>query len=566
MLELRPYQLEAIDSLFKCWKASSQAKPVLVVPTGAGKSLINAAIIQRIIERYPACTFLVATHTKEIVRQNSEEFARLCPDVKVGIYSAGLNSKQIRQVTFANIQSIYKADVQFDILIIDEAHLLSRNDDSMYQKLIGQLQKKFSKLKVCGLTATPMRVDQGSLVAEGSTFTEIAYDISVRQLIDQGYLSPIISMAKQAVDLTGVKTSGYDYNQIDLENAFNQDSLISAQVAEVLKAAEGRRHILVFCTGIEHAQKVARAFGPDADYVSGEMLAYERDHAINKFKNGTTRIMCNVGVLTTGFNFKAIDCIVLLRATKSASLYIQMVGRGTRTEQGKLNLLVLDFGGNIERFGPIDAVSIKAGKGNKGEASCAPVKKCPSCACVVPIKIKVCPVCEYPYPDATCKLEIKASSAAILMEPEKFKVDFTTYQSHKKVAKEGEPQKPDSFRIDYSAGSKKISDYLCFAHGGFAATKAAQKWFMLGGRMPAPLTAAEAMRRKVELPQVLELTAVKDASSGGRFYRIQNVVLGELPKIEEYFFADLEAEDAEKARESAALEPGIDDDGDFLPF
>lgn len=495
-------------------------------PTGAGKSIVIAEIIRRISEKYPSFRFVIATHTKEIVSQNASELQRLMPHESIGIYSASLGSKQLRRVTFANVQSIYKKDVTADILIIDEAHLLSRNDSSMYQKLISSLQQNNPYLKIFGTTATPMRVDQGSLTSEGSTFTDIAYDISIRRLIDDGYLSPLISFGKDAVDLSQVKISGYDYNQSDLQLAFNQDALIDEHCQNILEATKNRKSILVFCAGILHAESVAKRFcelGINADFVTGEMLPFERDNKIARFKSGETKILCNVAILTTGFNHKAIDCVVLLRATKSASLYIQMVGRGTRISDGKENCLVLDYGGNIDRFGPIDCVSIKSKKGQKAEIGIAPTKKCPACSCVVLIRVRNCPSCEYEFPDNSKELELKAAVAPILSQVEEAQIKYTEFKRHQKAGK------PDSLMIKY-VGAKIFFDFLCFEHGGFASAQAAKKWVQRGGQKPIPSTIEQALERSYELFSIDGLKAIKR----GKYYEILEVSRAPEREIDEW--------------------------------
>lgn len=536
MLTLRPYQIAAIRALWASWKDNAQAAPILVCPTGSGKSLLCSSIIAQISAKHPHARFLVVTHTKEIVRQNSEELQRLMPNEAIGVYSAGLGSKRIQRVTFANVQSIYKVakTLTASLLIIDESHLVSKDENSMYQKLVKNLQVNNPNIKIMGLTATPMRMDQGSLIAEGSTFTEIAYEISIKELIEQGYLCPLVSMAKQAVDLTGVKTSGYDYNQGDLQFAFNKQDIIDAQVKEIIAGGADRKHWLLFCSGIEHAQTVTttlRAQGIAADYVTGEMPTMNRDMIINRFMSGETQALCNVGVLTTGFNFKPIDMIVLLRATKSASLYIQMVGRGTRTAEGKLNAKILDFGGNIQRHGPIDLIKIGAKKERKAEASVAPHKKCPICDCVVPIGVKVCPSCDYPYPEPAAELEIVASEAPIVsIDEERARLAIIDMSVTNRiiVRHRGKDGKPDTLRITYSVGSKAYSDYFCFEHSGFPRRIAEGKWLATGGQHPVPRTVQEALDRQHELPTV---TRVK-VDTSKKFPEILSLTVTQTPVVE----------------------------------
>lgn len=532
---LRPYQVDAIRALWKSWRDDPRAAPILVMSTGSGKSCVISAIIAQISAKSAQRRFLVVTHTKEIVRQNAEELQRLMPEEQIGIYSAGLGSKRIQRVTFANVQSIYKkaASLEVDLCIIDEAHLVSKDDTSMYQKLVRNLQDKNPNVRIMGLTATPMRMDQGSLIAEGSTFTEIAYEVSIKELIEKGYLSPLISMAKKAVDLSQVKTSGYDYNQTDLQFAFNKQDIIDAQVKEILKAGAERKHWLIFCSGIEHAQAVTatlQAANIPAGFVTGDMPNMIRDNIINRFTTGEFRALCNVGVLTTGFNFRPIDLVVLLRSTKSASLYIQMVGRGTRTAELKSNCKVLDFGGNIERHGPIDLIKIGAKKERKAESSIAPHKKCPICDCVVPIGVKICPSCEYRYPEPAAELEIKASTANIVSEPfDKSKLIYEVEITNRLFARnKGRDPRPDCLRITYSAKLRKYDDYLCLEHSGFPRRMAEKKWLAAGGKLPVPHTVTDALDRASELPHVIK---IKVDHNNGRFPEILSLTIGKTPVV-----------------------------------
>lgn len=505
-----PYQEEAIAALWNYWKENPRGAPIIVAPTGSGKSYIIATIINRISAKHPKFRFIVATHTKEIVSQNSKELQALLPEEPIGIYSAGLGEKRIRRITFANIQSLYKKakEIECDMLIIDECHMLSRHSDSMYQKLISGLRDKNYRVRILGLSATPMRMDQGSLIAEGSTFTDIAYDISIRKLIDDGYLSPIVSIAKEAVDLSNVSTSGHDYNLKELELAFNRAALIDLHCKDIIKQASGRKHWLVFCAGIAHAKEVANKFtelGVTSDYISSEMCDWERDIKIKRFKDGEIKALCNVGILTTGFNFRPIDVVAILRATKSTSLYIQCVGRGTRTAEGKTNCLILDYGGNIERHGPIDLVRIRPGRAEKTSVGVAPHKKCPICGCVVYIKATACPSCDYIFPDNTKELELKASTTPVLSKVETYDVANTVIKRHKKTGK------PDSLKIEYQCKGTLMyfADYLCIDHGGFATTVAQKKWILRGGLLPCPKSVNEALERQAEIKPASKVSVIR---------------------------------------------------------
>lgn len=510
---LRPYQEEAISALWACWRKSASSKPLIVCPTGAGKSLIIAEIVRRATEKRPSLKTLVVSHRKEIIEQNAEALS-LQIGAPVGIYSAGLGRRDFRRITCANIQSIYKKPLEADLLIIDEAHLLSTNSKSMYQKLVKGLG---TDCKVMGLTATPMRMDQGELV--GPFFSEVAYDIEIRRLIDEGYLSKLISRATLSpLDFSGVGRSGYDYNIAQMEELLCPHT--PQHVAEIQAKTVGRKHILCFCAGVKHAKELCEEFtrqGVAADYVTGDMLGLIRDSKINRFKRGDFRVLCNCDILTTGFNFPALDCICLVRATRSTSLYIQIVGRGCRTSPGKEDCLVLDFGGNIERHGPVDFIkSIRGGKEGK-EKGKVPFKMCPSCGVALHISIAECPSCGFIFPAIKKLLEEKASSASILYErpkPEIFSVDGIDCHVREKEGK------PPMFVVVYHTSKGKVTEYLCFEHSHGACRMAQKKWVLLGGKLPAPNTSQEADDRYEEIIAPESIEAVKENG----FWRVVKII------------------------------------------
>lgn len=514
-MKLHDYQIEAIRSLWEFWKENPRGgSPLIVAPTGSGKSVIISDIIRRIISKKPEYKILIVSHRKEILEQNAHELQRLMPQEPIGIYSAGLGQKRFRRITYANIQSVFKADIpETQLVIVDECHLIPKNSDSMYQKFLGRVFAKNHNAKMVGLTATPYRLDQGSLISEDSLFTHVAYDIDLRSLIEQGFLSQLISRPSDTeTDLSNVKTSGYDFNQGDLENAF--DPMTEAHVEEVIAKGQNRKSWLIFCSSIKHAEHVSEvlsAKGVSSYPVHSQIFDMERDRRIREFKEGKVQAITNCDVLTTGFNHKPVDLLVLLRATKSCGLYVQMVGRGTRTAEGKKNCLVLDFGGNIERHGPIDLISVSVKKDKKAEIKKAPSKTCPACGCVVFIKVLRCPSCDHEFPLASTKLEIAPTSASILSQIEEREVLSWNGKIHRKEGK------PPSLRLDYSLGSfTRISDFLCFEHGGFATHQAAKKWILRGGKAPVPQNTEEAFNRITELSEPDKVQVKKD----GKYFRI----------------------------------------------
>lgn len=520
MIELRPYQNAAVESVYTYF-AQHDGNPLIVLPTGAGKSLTLAAFIKGAIDRYPDTRVVVLTHVKELIQQDAQAILRYWPEAPIGIWSAGLGSKTKGQVTVAGIQSIHRQPTKFagtDLVIIDEAHLLSKNSDTMYGRFLSGLRHHNPHLKVIGLTATPYRMDSGLLIeGENRVFTDVAYEAQVGDLIRDGYLCPLIAKGGATkADLSGVGTRGGEFIESQLQEAMDKDELIDGALDEVEALAVGREHILGFCTGINHAKHCAEAAqdrGWAADYVTGEMEAGERDEKIKAFKEGRTRILFNAMLLTTGFDAPHIDCIVMLRPTKSTGLYVQIMGRGLRRHECKEDTLVLDFAGNIMRHGPIDQIRVKR-KNEKGDAvSVAPVKECPQCRELIHPSIMVCPRCEYKWPVKAAHGTEAADGVivAALAKPRTYKVIGINYSLHNK------PGKAKSLKVTYHCGLSTFQEWVPIEDDRNYVRKHAVRWFWDRG-MVAPETVEQAL--KMQIPPPKEITVRME----GKYWRVQKAV------------------------------------------
>lgn len=296
----------------------------------SGKSLTMADFAKGAIQSFPDTNLLLLTHVKELIQQDAQAIIRHWPQAPVGIWSAGLGAKQRNQITVAGIQSIHTHPAKFgrtDLVLVDEAHLISKRSDTMYGRFLAALRESNPALKVIGMTATPYRMDSGLLTqGEHRIFTDIAYEADVGRLIKEGYLCPLVARGTQAAkaDLSGVHTRGGEFVEKELQAAMDKEHLIEGALDEVERLAADRNHILGFCAGVAHAAHCAeraRARGWSADHVTGDMTAAERDAKINAFKEGRLRFLFNAMILTTGFDAPHIDCILMLRPTKSTGLY-----------------------------------------------------------------------------------------------------------------------------------------------------------------------------------------------------------------------------------------------------
>ena len=473
--ELRDYQREAVDGLYNYWASKAGDNPLVVAPTGSGKTAILAQVIKDAMS-YPDTRVLVVTHVKELLEQGASGLLKLYPEADFGIYSAGLKQKVLNKpITFAGIQSVWERAYDMvpapDLVLIDEAHLLPKNTETRYNRFIADLKICNPDVKVVGLTATPYRLDTGYLhKGKGAIFDGIAHDIPVSMLMDQGYLSPVISKGGiKQIDLSGVGKRGGEFIESELATAASDPELVESTVREIVTLADKRKSWLVFSSGVNHAHLLADEFEKyfvDVGVVTGSDSSAVREKTIADFKSGKLQCLINVNVLTTGFDHPGVDCVCLVRATASCGLYIQCIGRGTRVSEGKENCLILDYGSNVERHGFIDQVKPKDKmSGGDGEA---PVKQCEKCQTIVHAAAKICPECGFEFPAPLLNHGSSSYSGAMLSSQvvaEWVDVDDVLYSRHKKEGK------PDSIKVTYYCGMLSVSEWLCPDHGGYAASK-----------------------------------------------------------------------------------------------
>ena len=505
-MQLRPYQQDAIERIYSYFE-EHDGNPVIVIPTAGGKSVVQAALIRRVLEQFPGQRFLLLTHVRELLEQNAEKLRALWPEAPVGIYSAGLKRRESgRQITIAGIQSCYRRAALFgsiDLIIIDECHRVPKRGEGMYRRFLKDLRAINPKLKVIGMSATPYRMGSGYLhKGENRIFTDIAYEAKIPELIKDGYLCPLVSKAGQTkVDLRNVHTRHGEFVQSELEAAMNKTQLINGAVDEMLKLCgepnTDRQKWLVFCAGLSHAGNVCDQLnvrGIPAACVTGKTPGDERTQILDDFQRGRYRALTNVNVLTTGYDAPGIDAVIMLRPTQSAGLYYQMVGRGMRLHPVKDNALVLDFAGNIMRHGPVDKIKAR----DPGEAGQAPLKECPSCQLLVAIAATQCPECGHTFPVApktsATGHDTRASDLPILSTGEnsihRIEVDRVSYPVHRK------PGKPPSLRVNYHCGLATYSEWVCVEHQGYARRKAEQWWRR---RLPKDLLGGQLETRGIKM-------------------------------------------------------------------
>ncbi len=374
----RDYQSEALEKIIWAKSSGLEGNDIVVLPTGAGKSIVIALLANALHE-----PVLILQPSKEILEQN---YAKLCLYVKpadIGIYSASMDEKTIGHYTFATIQSIYKQPelfAHFGLFIIDECHQVNpKSFDGMFASFIKKVNEiRFkegkSAVKIVGFTATPYRMDTsytalGGGAYEAYTSTKLInrmkgffwkrmlYVSNMAELMEKGYLCPLEYIDRSVVQheelKLNVSQSDFDLDAYEDVLSRRQREIMDA-IAYGMKTAKST---LVFCSSVSQATKLSQIV-PGAAVVSAKTPKKERDAIIKGFKAHEIPIVFNVGVLTTGFDHPALDCIVLLRPTRSIGLYYQMLGRGVRIAEGKTSCKVIDLTSTVKNMGRIETIKL----------------------------------------------------------------------------------------------------------------------------------------------------------------------------------------------------------------
>tara|TARA_R110002020_G_scaffold1969_4_gene9001 strand:- start:115 stop:1866 length:1752 start_codon:yes stop_codon:yes gene_type:complete len=384
--KLRPYQQEAVERTVLHFRKSNDPA-VIVLPTGAGKSLVIAELA-----RIAKQKILVLAHVKELVEQNSQKYKSF--GLEASIFSAGLKEKSLNhQVTFASVQSLSrnlnKLNEHYSLLIIDECHRVNGDKKSQYGKVINSLKEYNPQLKVLGLTATPYRLGMGWIYhhhyhgfvkgTQESPFKSCIFELPLRYMIKHNYLTPPneVDAAISHYDFSSLDSNAFGQYTTDDMNALlkNSERATQAILQQVIQYSEEREGVMVFAATVMHAQEILSYLpAHQSALITGDTPNTERDKIIKQFKAKQLKYLVNVSVLTTGFDAPHVDFIAILRPTESVSLYQQIVGRGLRLSESKTDCLVIDYAGNgFNLFHP--EVGDK-----KGDSDNEPVQVlCPGC-------------------------------------------------------------------------------------------------------------------------------------------------------------------------------------------
>lgn len=524
MLVPRPYQAQSVKAGFKYMQGMGAeiGNPLIAWPTGTGKAFGISLFIKLLFEKWPQMRVIVTTPSEELVQQNYDELKGYWPTAPAGIYCSSLKRfDTCYPITFATIDSLDGNQHKFgriDIMLPDECHRISNKDDSRYKRVYDYFKQKNKFFFMLGWTATDYRMGQGKLTDEGGLFTEVIYDATTLEAFNwffsEGYLVPPIA-APTNITISGEKTAmlAGDFKDKDLQAQFEKDKASGAIYRALLESkavaeAEDRNHWICFVPGKQACEDVTEmldSMGVSATFVHSGLKRAERRQRLKDYKKGLYTCMVNNGILTTGFNFKALDFMIMLRKTASASLWVQMLGRGTRpnyTEgfdiqtregrmaaiiaSGKRNFRVMDFVGNTERLGPIND-PVKPKKPGEKKTSDAPIKICKAdekdvnkklgCGAFNHPSVKECFFCDWVFPVAEVVQE-QASTLSLVAEDKKKEDPIVEPFDVEKVLYSANffGKKPNIKVTYHLANKKKLTEFVCLQHDG-PARRYAERWW-----------------------------------------------------------------------------------------
>ncbi len=481
--------------------------------------------------------------------------------------AGGIRVVGIARVKLESPRVVYNLQIEghpsyyADGVLVHNCHLIAPDGDGMYRTFLKNMKVINPRVRLIGLTATPFRLKGGLICQPDNLLNEVCYEAGLKEMIQQGYLSPLISKSGRVeAKLDDLHIRGGEFVNDEIAEAMDKEDIVSAACREIVELTRERKSVLIFGSSIAHcehiAEKITAFSGKECAVVTGNTPSDEREEIIARFRGEpvkedffshkpSLKYVVNMNVLSVGFDAPNVDCVVLLRPTNSPGLLVQQVGRGTRLCEGKRNCLVLDYSGNILRHGPVDMINVKEpGAGKGGDA---PAKKCPQCLALIHAAYQKCPECGYEFPPPeTSNLSGTASSAGVLsgqVDYTDYAVRNTYYAVHEK--RYADPETPKTMRVDYQVGFNDFkSEWVCPEHTGYARGKF-EKWWRERAALgcPIPATAREAVSQANEgLLAESESITVKTVA-GEKFERIIGWRLKERPVMPESGEDPVEASD-----------------------
>lgn len=369
MITLRANQEKPISVAIDFFKSKNPKPSIIVLPTAWGKSILTAFTAKETEGK-----LLVLQPSKELLEQNYKKYLSLCSDdilTQAGIYSASFGKKELNKITYATIGSIKNLgklfkQLQFKNLLIDEAHLYPREADSM----LGKFLEDSGITRVLGITATPIKLQQNtdlngnrysklqmltSRSKKGNFFKEIIHVGQVQEMVELGFWSKLeYSQTEFDSSKLVYNSTRSEYTEESVQSSYRLND-VRSKIFKQLDDNKDRKHILVFVPSVADAKEMALQY-PSSAAIYGEMHKDEREKTIQAFREGKIRVIFNVRVLSTGFDYPGIDCIILGISTASIALYYQILGRATRIDSAKKDAMIIDLAGNVERFGRVEDI------------------------------------------------------------------------------------------------------------------------------------------------------------------------------------------------------------------
>lgn len=396
MINLRPRQLQALADLRSAYATGARA-PILVAPTGFGKTATAVEIVRQAVAKGRKTWFLC--HLREILHDTS---ARLtAAGIRHGHIQSGRSADYSLPVQVVAIATAARRAhlPRPDLIIIDEAHLSVARS---YQQVIAAAGHP----RLLGLTGTPLRLDGRGL---GEVFDRLVLTCGTAELVDEGLLSPVRVFAPPGTDLTGLRKRCGDFDQGQASELLSRPAVVGDALSHWQQLCRGRRGV-AFCTGVPHAQAVAeqwRRAGFRALAVHGGSDNAERREAIEGLRAGRLDLVACAQLWVAGVDVPEIDAVIWLRPTQSLTIWLQGNGRGLRIAPGKRDLLILDHVGNVSRLGhPLDPREWTLEGVSKRQREAAPaVKVCPACFSAISSRLQTCPECGHAFAPERRELE-----------------------------------------------------------------------------------------------------------------------------------------------------------------
>lgn len=525
----RDYQQRVHDETLKHLWSTPKARGLILEPTGVGKSVQIAMAVDGVLQPVPNARILMLTHSKELVEQNYEKLASMT-DYDVGLWSSGLGKKDYHApVVYAGIQTVANSPEMLgrrDIVIVDEAHRVSPDVRTEYQKVARYIESMNPNASWIGYTATDYRLGQGLLTDDwydkkakefvSPFWRDVIIDLTTTEefnwFISQGYLKRLVPRPTNAeIDISGIRMREGEFVTADVEKITNNSEKINQICDEICEMGFDRRSWMVFAAGNVNSDLIRDEMlrrGVSAVSITDKTPKKEREQAIADFKAYKIRCIVNNNILTTGFDHPGVDLIAVVRVTASTQLWVQMLGRGTRpvfvpgfdlnSVEGRLssiaasgvhNCLVLDFAGNSKRLGAINAPVKPRPKGSSTLGGDAPVKICTECGVINATIVRFCEFCGHEFP-VTDKLDRTASTRELIKEvahvPDKRRFPVTSVQFTPLDYRYGEGRSSSRIKATYRCG-KNGSYHEMLTFVGEKSSKRIKEWWTAfgdGGNIP----------------------------------------------------------------------------------